>query len=129
AATIVGERIVPHHVMFGRDWEVKAPSLVAPALLDEHRAYQHANPHQARLRELFRLARVEWGRIDYALHDGALQVWEINTNPTLLSSPRRYVAAQLPARRAFARRLDGALRALDAPAGRRAGWLGRWRRA
>jgi hypothetical protein len=126
AATIAGERILAHHVMFGREWEVKAPSLAEPALLAENRAFQLESPHEAQLRELFALARIEWGRVDYAVLDGALQVWEINTNPTLLSAPRRYGEAQLPAKRWFARELTAALVALDESVAPRRGRLRRW---
>lgn len=125
AAMVIGDRVLAHHVMFGDAWEVKAPSLAAPAMIDENRAFQLANPHEERLRELFRLARIQWGRVDYALLDGELQIWEINTNPTLLSAPRRYSQAQRPAKLWFAERVTEALLALDDRPARRAGWLRR----
>jgi hypothetical protein len=31
--------------------------------------------------ELFRLAHIEFGRVDYSFKDGKIQVWEINTCP------------------------------------------------
>lgn len=124
AATVIGDDVVAHHVMFGHAWEVKAPSLAEPAMIEENRAFQLANPHEDPLRERFRLARIEWGRVDYGVLDGELQIWEINTNPTLLSAPRRYSEAQLPARLWFADRVTTALLALDRPA-RRPGWLRR----
>jgi hypothetical protein len=129
AATVAGERVIAHHIMFGRDWEVKGPSLAEPAMLVEERAFQLGNPHEDALRALFRLARIEYGRVDYAVLDGALQVWEINTNPTLLYSPRRYVPEQLPAKRWFVEQLDAALLALEPVAARRRSWLGRMLRA
>ncbi len=125
AATVVGERVLAHHVMFGHAWEVKAPSLAEPAMIAENRAFQLANPHEDRLRELFRLARIEWGRVDYALLDGELQIWEINTNPTLLSAPRRYNEAQRPAKRWFADRVIAALVSLDDRPARHSRWLTR----
>ena len=39
------------------------------------------------------MAGVEYGRIDYAMKDGAMQVWEINLNATLLTPVAREVAA------------------------------------
>ena len=44
-----------------------------------------SNPHEAEVRRIFDLARIEYGRIDYAFRDGRMQVWEINTNPMLAS--------------------------------------------
>jgi hypothetical protein len=35
--------------------------------------------------DIFARAGLEYGRIDYGLADGRLQVWEINTGPTLLA--------------------------------------------
>lgn len=125
AAMVIGERVLAHHVMFGHAWEVKAPSLAESAMIAENRAFQLANPHEDRLRELFRLARIEWGRVDYAILDGKLQIWEINTNPTLLSAPRRYSEAQLPAKLWFADRVIAALLALDDRPARRSPWLTR----
>lgn len=126
AAMVIGECVLAHHVMFGHGWEVKAPSLAEPEMIAENRAFQLANPHEERLRELFRLARIEWGRVDYAVLDGELQIWEINTNPTLLSAPRRYSEAQRPAKLWFADRVTAALLALDDHPGRRSGWLRRF---
>lgn len=113
AATVVGGRVIAHHVMFARDWEVKGPSLTEPAMVAEERAYQLDNPHATRLRELFRVARIDYGRVDYGVRDGALQVWEINTNPTLLYPPHRYTAEQMPAKRWFVDQFDAAILAVD----------------
>jgi hypothetical protein len=125
AAMVVGERVLAHHVMFGHAWEVKAPSLAEPAMIGENRAFQLANPHEPRLRELFRLARIEWGRVDYAVLEGGLQIWEINTNPTLLSSPRRYNEAQRPAKLWFADQVVAAMLALDDRPAPRPAWFSR----
>ncbi|MCL4684326.1 hypothetical protein KJ059_06185 [Myxococcota bacterium] len=129
AATVVGDRVIAHHVMFGRDWEVKGPSLAEPAMLAEERAFQLGNPHEEALRAVFRLAHIEYGRIDYAVLDGGMQVWEINTNPTLLYSPRRYTPAQLPAKHWFVEQFDAALLALDPVGARRRRWIPRMLRA
>lgn len=128
AATVVGGRVIADHVTFARDWEGKGPPLAEPPLLAEERAYQLENPHATRLRELFRLARIDYGRVDYGVRDGALQIWEIDTNPTLLFPPRCYTAAQMPARRWFVDQFDAAMLAVDdrSPPPR---WWGRWLRA
>ena len=41
------------------------------------------NPHERRLREIFGRARIDYGKIDYAMLGDRLQVWEINTNPNI----------------------------------------------
>ena len=46
---------------------------------------------------VFELANIQYGRIDYALHDGRIEVFEINTNPWSLSADRLIPAlADLP---------------------------------
>ena len=57
-----------------------------PMILEE-RAYIVGNPHEAQLREIFGIAGVEYGRIDYAIQDGRVQTWEINLHPTIGRGP------------------------------------------
>lgn len=80
---VAGDAIVPRHVFFSRNWFVKDADLVEPAMLAEEIEFVQTNPHEGRLREIFQLAGITYGRIDYGLADGRLQVWEINTNPIL----------------------------------------------
>lgn len=79
----VGEEILPRHVLFSRHWEVKRPDLESPALAQERELYLVRNPHEERLRAIFELAGIEFGRVDYSLVGDEIQVWEINTNPTV----------------------------------------------
>jgi len=79
----VGDEILPRHVFFSRDWQLKRPDLESPELARERDLYLIRNPHEEALREIFELAGIEFGRIDYSLLDGETQVWEINTNPTV----------------------------------------------
>jgi len=90
----IGERILPRHVLFSTGWVVKKPDLVDPGLLREEQDYLATNPDEAWLREVFDLARIDYGRIDYSMLDGEPQVWEINTCPTVIpiggdTGPRR----------------------------------------
>ncbi len=83
-AFIVGDRIVPKSLQFSRCWVQKSPDLKDPELLREEAQYVEHNPHEDTLREIFALARIQYGRMDYAILDGRVQVWEINTNPTIV---------------------------------------------
>jgi hypothetical protein len=71
-------------------------------MLAEEREYVEGNPHEAALREICRMARVEYGKIDYAMLDGTPQVWEIATNPSI-NAPKDQ---RHPARRALLERFD-----------------------
>lgn len=89
SAFIIGERILPRHLLFGKNWVLKQPEMKSTDMETETRTYLESNPHEGYLREIFRLANIEYGRIDYGIAGGALQVWEINTHPTIHSvTPR-----------------------------------------
>jgi hypothetical protein len=81
----IGDRLFPGHLDFSTSWLVKGgPHEPAdPRLLSEHRAFVFESPHEKQVAEAFHRARIDYGRIDYAVSEGRLQVFEINTNPTL----------------------------------------------
>ena len=90
AAFIVGDRILPRSLAYGRSWMLKHEHTeFSEALLLEERAYLHDDPHAAQLAEVVRLGGVDYGRIDYAVRDGRVQTWEINLNPTIGRRPGR----------------------------------------
>ncbi len=111
----VGNRIIPRHVFLSRDWMLKEQAmdhqLSSDAVMAEESAYLDANPHESELREIFELADIEYGRIDYGIKGGRIQVWEINTNPTILV--RHHLrGARAPIHRRFASAYRSALDAL-----------------
>jgi hypothetical protein len=84
-AFIVGDRIIPRHVFFGRHWKVKRASpMVGEDELREEATYLETNPHEEELRRIFAIAGISYGRMDYGLRNGRVQVWEINTNPMVV---------------------------------------------
>jgi hypothetical protein len=112
----VGDRIFPNHLLFGSEWMVKRRNHnLDAARLAEERRFLEQNPHEAELRRVFEIAGIDYGRADYGVVGGRLQIYEINTNPTIMGA---YVP-QDPDGRArkqlFARNLIDALRALEPP--------------
>jgi hypothetical protein len=84
SAFVVGPHIVPRYLSVSREWMLKfSGGEFTKRMAEEELAYILTNPHEAELRSLFAIAGVEYGRIDYAMKDGAMQVWEINLNPTI----------------------------------------------
>ncbi len=83
----IGNRIIPRHILFSGNWMLKFSDRTNPEFMAEELQYHDANPHETELRRIFDLAGIEYGRIDYAMHDGRIEVWEINTNPMILVSP------------------------------------------
>jgi len=111
----VGERIVPRHLIFGREWMLKYPDLLQSRMLEEERVYLSTNPHEEELRGIFDLARLDYGRIDYALLDGQIQVWEINSNPVITLTQGEYKPVHLAHQEWFAAQILEALLAIDQP--------------
>lgn len=84
AAFIVGRKVIPRSLNYGREWMLKhmQTEFTLPMVLEELE-YVSQNPHEQQLLKIFELAQVEYGRIDYAIKDGRVQTWEINLNPTI----------------------------------------------
>ena len=91
-AHIADGQIVPTEVYFSSRWVVKwdnnrvfdgnAPD--EASLTREMIEHVSANRHCEQLRQAIAPTHIGYGRIDYALLDGRVQIWEINTNPDLL---------------------------------------------
>ncbi|MDJ0521686.1 MAG: hypothetical protein QNJ90_06375 [Planctomycetota bacterium] len=112
-AFCVAGRIVPRHLFFGHRWSVKGPANCKDEQFDEEEAWMRDNPHEAELQEIFSLAGVDYGRIDYALVDGRICVWEINTNP-MIAIPEDATTGRPGALNAlFHERFREALHAID----------------
>jgi hypothetical protein len=117
-AFVIGETIVARHLVCSRDWVVKDFELLDDEFLCAARAYVAENPHADLLREIARDAAVQWGRFDYSIADGQPQIWEVNTNPTIIAPGRRGAAINfdrlsIELHRAPMRRIATALLALD----------------
>jgi hypothetical protein len=84
SAFVVGRHIMPRYLSLSREWMLKfGGSEFTARMAEEELEYVLTNPHEAELRSVFEIAGVDYGRIDYAMKDGAMQVWEINLNPTI----------------------------------------------
>jgi hypothetical protein len=116
----VGDRIFPNHLLFGRDWRLKRRDkgpLDAAAAAEERRLLER-NPHEAELRRAFALAEIEYGRADYGFAGGRLQVFEINTNPTIMGPTEPADADGRARKQHFADALVSALSAIALPPSR-----------
>ncbi|MEJ8562454.1 hypothetical protein QTO30_15285 [Yoonia sp. GPGPB17] len=82
-AFVIGDRIVPIHIMRTKHWVVKHNQRDDDAaFIKEEYAYCEENPHEDWLREVAHKVGIRYGRIDYGFFEGKLAVFEINTNPT-----------------------------------------------
>jgi hypothetical protein len=85
AISRIGPRLVPHVCVHDDRWLVKYGKLgsATPELYAEEARLLRENPYAAALQRAFELAGIEYGRADFGLVGGRVQVYEINTNPTL----------------------------------------------
>lgn len=116
SAFCIGGHVVPRHIHFSRNWMLKMADHADAATLEEEQAYMDAVPRQDEIRRIFELAQITYGRIDYSFRDGRMQVWEINTNPTLTIPEADYPPAVVPTQKRFAALMVDALKAIDSPA-------------
>ena len=110
---VIGDEIIHGNLVFSPDWVVKHGGADTPELVAEQAAEWFSTEHVGALREIADLAGVRYGRYDYTVVDGQLRIWELNTNPTLLSTPDTYTEDVLALRRPLADRITAALDALD----------------
>jgi hypothetical protein len=84
SAFVVGPAVIPRSVAYGHKWMLKHHGTeYSRGMVEEERDYVTKNPHERELVEIFAIAGVEYGRIDYAVKDGRIRTWEINLNPTI----------------------------------------------
>ena len=113
SAFLVGDRLVPRHLIFSRRWMLNNPDLLDDRLIHEEMAFLETNPHEAWIRDTFAIAGMQYGRLDYGIFGVAPQAWEINSNPVVMMRPEGYRPAHLPAQKWFAARIQAAFEQLD----------------
>lgn len=106
SAFYVDGKVIPRHMFFSRFWIVKIEDIVNAEFQQEEQAYLSSNPHQAEIQEIFKLAHIDYGRVDYSLFNGKLIVWEINTNPMVLTHKMEQSTLRRDSHDAFARQLN-----------------------
>lgn len=111
----VGDRILARQIHFSRRWVVRFPDIQKPETAAEELAYVKSNPHRDQLDEIFDLARIDYGRVDYGLANGRVQAWEINTNPMILIPRDRQDPLRSAAHDVFGQAFNAAIDALGSP--------------
>ncbi len=90
----------------------------------EEREFIRQNPRADEVKRIFELAKIDFGRIDYGVLDNKIQVWEINTNPSIGGAPPSCGGPRMPedmrrlltpGRRVFFRWFHSMLASIDSP--------------
>ncbi len=87
----VGGRIVLQHILRNADWYVKHGQIKDDdaARLEFTQLFDNFAAHASQLEAVFALAGIDYGRVDYSIVNGRIEVYEINTNPVLRGPGRR----------------------------------------
>ncbi|MFI5403432.1 MAG: hypothetical protein ACHQ1G_10875, partial [Planctomycetota bacterium] len=114
SAMRIGPVLLARHLLHGDTWVVKKPERLDAARLAEEQEFLDSFPHRDQVASAFEIAGIEYGRIDYAVLNGRVVVWEINTNPVVIPHPRRVAASRLARNLRFAEQVIEALSAIEA---------------
>ena len=109
----IGDNIIPRHIFFSKNWMIKSAMLDEDEFIKEELNFLKSNPHKTALKEVFDLAGITYGRIDYGIVKGKIVVWEINTNPMIASSSSLKKPARKPAHTWFAAQFTWAFKKLE----------------
>lgn len=91
AAFRIGDVMLAEHLSWSEDWLVKWATPTSQGEIDAEHDYLTKCDHLDQLGEVFDIAGIGFGRIDYSMHDGRPVIWEINTNPVLVDPWESYV--------------------------------------
>ncbi len=111
----IGDEILPAHMLFNRGWMQKENHVSSEEFVEEEMRYLAENPHLEQLRKIFEIANIQYGRIDYGVLEGRVQVWEINTNPMLFRPRKAYSDDYIGTKEALAVRISQAFNAINMP--------------
>jgi hypothetical protein len=97
-AFVLGEKIIPRHFFLSDSWNVKSGSGNIGHSQQLEMNFVMENPHEKELLWIAKYAHIDYGRIDYAITENGIQVFEINTNPTVIDlldlvegNPRHFI--------------------------------------
>jgi len=85
----MGADFYPKHVLYNNHWSVKHPKAgqfdFGPWLAEEW-VFLRERPHEEEIRRLFDECGIDFGRVDYTVVNGKVQVFEMNSNPTVFQT-------------------------------------------
>ena len=115
----VGGRSFAHTCVDDNDWIAKIGrrDITPMELYEEEYRVVCTDPYQPDVAPAFDLASVDYGRVDFGLVGGKVQVYEINTNPHIQFGDDHPVALRHESYRTFRANYLAALRAIDTPDG------------
>jgi len=115
----IGDAVVPHISVHDTAWLVKYGRKFdnIEDLYQEELTLLKTNPYAEHLKKVFDIAGIEYGRADFGLHRGRIQVYEINTNPHVSPPSAHPSPSRIKSMKLVWETYLAALRAVDSPNG------------
>ncbi|HEY8155840.1 MAG TPA: hypothetical protein VII72_17045 [Myxococcota bacterium] len=115
ALSRIGSLWVPQICVHDERWLVKygKAACATPELYEEEFQIVSGNPFAEPVQRAFEIAGIEYGRADFGLVGGRVQIYEINTNPTLKPGTNHPVARRAESLRLVWKNHMAAFRELD----------------
>ncbi|HEX4266227.1 MAG TPA: hypothetical protein VH597_17960 [Verrucomicrobiae bacterium] len=115
----MGNAIIPHISVHDTVWLVKYGRRFDDMedVYQEEYALLQNNPYAGHLKKVFDIAGIEYGRVDFGLYRGRIQVYEINTNPYVTPQNEHPSAARTASLKLSWENYLAGLRAIDSDGG------------
>ncbi len=119
AAFRIGDTIIPHISVHDTVWLVKYGRKFdnIEDLYQEEYSLLQNNPHAEHLKKVFDVAGIEYGRADFGMYRGRIQVYEINTNPHIAPGSDHPSATRIASMKLSWEKYLAGLRAIDSNGG------------
>jgi hypothetical protein len=114
----IGDAIIPHISVHDTVWLVKYGRKFdnIEDLYQEELGILQGNPYAEHLKKVFDIAGIEYGRADFGVYRGRIQVYEINTNPQVAPPCEHPSATRVQSMNLSWQNYLVALHAIDSPA-------------
>lgn len=80
----INGKVLPRHRLCGDDWALKQSNIKDEQTAAAEAEFLDKNLYADQVKRAFELAGIDYGRADFSVLDGQIQVWEINTNPVII---------------------------------------------
>src|SRR3970040_525062 len=71
----VDGEVIARHLFQGEKWMLKVPGKLDATALAEERNFVESNPYREEIGRIFRIARIDYGRIDFTVSNNRILVW------------------------------------------------------
>ena len=118
----IGDEFIPHVCVHDTSWMVKLgrAGVAGQDLYEEELKFMQENTFADRLKPVFAIADIDYGRADFGLVGGRICVYEINTNPQVNPITTHPFAPRIESGRLWWEGFKAALHRLDAESQREA---------